>query len=191
LSIQKENSGSFNDAALRGRPVETGLQGDENVQAIRKTSLACSLGLGRADLTTLVAEIEASEVRPSKIISRVGRRYFHHLDGYLWLTPEDDPILLAASLFQEAIATAKTIARIAESAATKTIPIRWFDFGLFEMGEKASGGIAGFLQPMSAVELRAPPPKLSVEQVFFCLGPSQQMLSPWCFDGLKARKSQA
>jgi len=46
LSIQKKISSSFYDAALHGRRVETGLQGDERVQTPTNARVARSLGLG-------------------------------------------------------------------------------------------------------------------------------------------------
>jgi hypothetical protein len=72
-------------------------------------------------------------------------------------------------MFVDAIETAVRIALIAESALRRRIPIRWFDFSGFEKSKKASGGIGGFLEPISAIESRRPPLDISDLALFFAL----------------------
>jgi hypothetical protein len=56
------------------------------------------------------------------------------------------------------IDTAERIRRIAVQAMHHGVPVRWFDFGEFAKTRHASGGDAGFLIPLNAVELASPPP---------------------------------
>jgi hypothetical protein len=81
----------------------------------------------------------------------------------------------------DAITTVKTIALIAENAVRWRIPIRWFDFGQFKQKRRAEGGIKGFLEPMSAVELYRPPTLTSNVALFFSLRLSQQNVESLVF----------
>lgn len=56
------------------------------------------------------------------------------------------------------IDTAERIRRIAVQAMHHGVPVRWFDFGEFAKTLQASGGDAGLLIPLNAVELTSPPP---------------------------------
>jgi hypothetical protein len=140
----------------------------------RSERVAESLGTDLEGLDALRRAVEESERSPGGALRSV-RWLLRPLPyPFWWLGPGLRDGIRAASLFAEAIETAEIIAVIAESALRWNIPIRWFDFGLFEAGRSASGGIAGFLQPLSAVELRRPPRRVSDEMLFYCLRLSQQ-----------------
>jgi hypothetical protein len=93
----------------------------------------------------------------------------------------------AISMMLDAITTVKTIALIAENAVRWRIPIRWFDFGQFELTVQASGGIENFLEPISAVELHQPPTKVSDLALLISLKLSQQNVESLVFYRLETK----
>lgn len=145
----------------------------------RAAKLARSLGIDRAQLDglrRLLEEVDPPAHDVFEVISPFGAPYHP-----IWWTGDEALWLRTATLFQGAIDTAKTIAAIAEGAVRWTIPIRWFDFGLFEQDQTARGGIEGFLEPVCAVELRRPPSAVSDEVLFYCLSLSRQNVESLVF----------
>ena len=64
---------------------------------------------------------------------------------------------LALEMIAQALRCADNILNIASTAERLRIPILWFDYGLFEEGKAAVGGIKGFLEPVNAVEVAYTP----------------------------------
>lgn len=104
----------------------------------------------------------------------------------------DEPISHLRRLPLEAVAVrtqlsialdvAKLIVSIAQAPLLFKIPIRWFDFGLFENGRKPAGGRRSLLVPLCAVELRMPPIKpVSPLLLFFSLMLSRQNVESLAF----------
>lgn len=63
-----------------------------------------------------------------------------------------------ATFWLDLIDTAERIRKIAVQAIHHGVPVRWFDFGEFDRTGRATGGVAGTLIPLNAVELGNPPP---------------------------------
>jgi hypothetical protein len=106
-------------------------------------------------------------------------------------TPFSTNSMLAAKLFYTAIETAKSIHAIVESAVRWTIPIRWFDFGLFENNGMAKGGDVGFLEPICAVELEKPPTAVPGIMRSLCLSLSIQNVESLVFMRMENNKEPA
>lgn len=151
----------------------------------RRERLARSLGVGDDKLRALDISIEESDRKPSAILRRIESRAFWWFDPFWWGRVDAGHRISAMSLFLEAVETLKTIATIAESAVRWRIPIRWFDFGQFEQSGTSSGGIKDFLEPVSAVELRRPPPRVSDVALFLCLRLSKQNVESLVFHRLE------
>jgi hypothetical protein len=165
---------SFSDLGVREEPAET-----------ERDRLAWSLGVNSDALQALEISIEETNRPPSATLRHMERQSRRWFEPFWWFAPEIDQRALANSLFLEALETATTIATIAESALRWQIPIRWFDFGQFEQRNNATGGIKGFLEPVSTVELRMPPPSVSDEALFLCLRLSQQNVESLVFHRLE------
>lgn len=177
---------SFSEVIRRGQPrkvegAETEPQGRAHID-----QLARSLGVTHDELRALDSAIENRDRQPSTILHGIGSRSLPRFQLSWWLELESRRWLLAISLFSQTIETAKTIAAIAECAVRWRIPVRWFDFGQFEETRTPSGGIDGFLVPVSAVELRSPPPPVSDEVLFLCLRLSQQNVESLVFHRLES-----
>ena len=107
-------------------------------QASTRESVWISLGLEAAISTKLKDEIESAELTPSDLFALIGRRAYPWVVGP-WFGDRDKTWAIAELLFIDVIETVTTIARIAESAVIYEIPIRWFDFGLFEKSRAGIG----------------------------------------------------
>jgi hypothetical protein len=154
---------------------------DENISEVRNISLVQSLGLKGEELQNLSAAFEESDHAPFEVLRNLEKtlEWLHH--PYLWRARDMRHGVLAMSLFLEAIETAKIITAIAESAVRRNIPIRWFDFGLFETSKVAKGGIRGFLEPLSSVELRRPPKRVSDSGLLLLFALSKQNVESLVF----------
>ena len=137
----------------------------------RRKRLARSLGMNTDELHSLESSLKESNYSPARIFQDLEKG------------------LLCSFLSLQAFETAKIIALIAEQAVHWQIPIRWFDFDLFEKTEKAYGGIKNFLEPVNSVELRQPPPELRQlspevfnKQIFFCLMLTKQNVESLVFN---------
>ena len=138
----------------------------------RNPDLAQSLGLTEGQIASLAAILDDRE--PGWCEGA-----FNIFTGWpLW---RDGVVSRAMILARDAIETAKSIYAIAESAAVYKIPIRWFDFGPFEVSKSASGGIRGLLEPVSSVELRRPPSRVSDIVLFLSLYLSRQNVESLVF----------
>ena len=84
-------------------------------------------------------------------------------------------------LYCAAMETARTIRRIAEASIRWNIPVRWFDFDLFERQRLAIGGIRGLLEPVSAVEIRRPPRQVAPSDLLLCLYLSRENVESLVF----------
>ncbi len=157
---------------------------DDDSQQKRESRLATSFGISSSDLNSLRIEIEETDrFLEHTIFSSVPRgRWWHHDLRHFY-----DPVAHATKmrLFNQALDTAKTIRAIAESALRWTIPIRWFDFGLFEDDGAPRGGLRGFLEPVCAVELKHPPPTVSNLSLFFSLRLSRQNVESLVFQRIE------
>lgn len=131
---------------------ESWTTGTRESEPVRIERLTRSLGITHDELKALDISIEETNRPPSGILRRFEWQMRRWSEPFLWFAPEISRRLLAISLFVEALETATTITAIAESALRWRIPIRWFDFGLFEQRGAPSGGEAGFLEPVSAVD---------------------------------------
>jgi len=146
-------------------------------ESIREKSLAASLGLSTDDLTSRRAEMEESDPLDKSIefaMMSLNSRFFYHLKD----RPYETKVLNEYNL---AIDTAASIRRILESALKHTIPIRWFDFGAFELGAEPSGGINGVLEPLNAVEVDPPIEIVSNVAKFYSLRLSRQNVESLVF----------
>jgi len=148
----------------------------------RADHLAQSLGIDQPELEVLQRLLEEVD-RPACGTFDIGLPFERPYHPLWWIGDEGLWMRRAAVLFQGAVDTAKTIAAITEAAVSWTIPIRWFDFGLFEQDKchRAKGGIKGFLEPLCAVELRQPPLVVSDEILFFSLRLSRQNVESLVF----------
>ncbi|HBP6016939.1 TPA: MBL fold metallo-hydrolase [Pseudomonas aeruginosa] len=63
-----------------------------------------------------------------------------------------------ASYWLELIDAAQAIRAIAVQALAFGVKVRWFDYSAFAKSRRASGGDAGFLEPLNAIEMPPPPP---------------------------------
>jgi hypothetical protein len=176
---------AFSELGVGEGPQEFEHPDTEETERVRIDRLARSLRVNSDELQALEISIEETNRPPSATLRRIKRQSLRWFDPFWWFAPEIDQTALAISLFLEALETAKTIAAIAESAVRWRIPIRWFDFGQFEQRKNATGGIKGFLEPVSAVELRGPPPRVSDETLFLCLRLSQQNVESLVFHRLE------
>ncbi len=95
-----------------------------------------------------------------------------------------------AFVWIDLIDTAERILKIALQAIRHDVPIRWFDFGEFDETRQASGGDAGLLVPLNAVELSTPPAPIQGmtyllqlsqpnEECLVFLSPSQELQVFW------------
>jgi hypothetical protein len=146
----------------------------------RDWRVANSLGVTVEQIQTLDNLSEESSKPPSIPIRRLERSLARRFES--WPYPFfDGEHMRRVALFFGAIETASTITTIAESAVRWRIPIRWFDFGQFEQQKHARGGIAGFLEPVCAVELDRPPPGVSDLVLFLCLSLTKQNVESLVF----------
>lgn len=76
-------------------------------------------------------------------------------------------------LVDGAIDTHYHISQIVGACLANHVPIRWFDFGLFERNRVARGGDAGFLTPVNAVEVIPLPARISAVDFFLALSLSK------------------
>jgi len=146
----------------------------------REELLANSLGLTTDQLYSRLSEIEETsplnERLPYPLFPMNSSLTFHPrwFDGTVSHK--------VSTAYNEAIDTAVSIRRIVTSAMKHTIPIRWFDFGLFEDNDNASGGIEDVLVPVNAVELKGPPPEpVSNIALFYSLTLSRQNVESLIF----------
>ena len=121
-------------------------------------------------------------------LEQLRNRFGSQLDDPTWTVvnfPRNNTtgVWLAARVFGKAVKIAMSIRSILMSAITYGIPIRWFDFGLFQCHDRTSGGIPGFLVPVNAVEHRLPPPSRSISPLtlWACLNLSPQNVESLVF----------
>ncbi|MBC7104127.1 MAG: hypothetical protein H5U22_26515 [Rhizobium sp.] len=145
----------------------------------REDRLATSLGVSADQLSELRAEIEETDSYHDDVF-RVAEVSFRSLLRS-WLFDEPYERIEVSVRALQALDVAKSISSIARAALRWSIPIRWFDFGLFESTEKPSGGIAGFLKPICSVELSRPPVNPSSDVVFLALALSRQNVESLVF----------
>lgn len=149
-------------------------------QAEGDEAVARSLGMSVQRLNGYRADLEESDGD----IGAELLRQISYRDRYLF--EWDYPFFrsrswLAGVLFNRAIDTAKSIQAIASSAANLSIPIRWFDFGIFETGNSATGGNSGLLEPVNSVELIRPPSAVDAASLLFCLNLTRQNVESLVF----------
>jgi hypothetical protein len=140
-----------------------------------------ALGVTDEGFRAIETSLEETDYPPSEVIEQVYTRSRNGLNDYWWYSKRSEISTISQSLFTQAIETAHTIALIAESAIRNDILIRWFDFGQFERNGAALGGVIGFLEPLSSVELLRPPQNVSDEVLFFSLHLSQQNVESLVF----------
>lgn len=155
--------------------------------------LAESFGLSLDDLSILRADLDETDdaINPfEKAASQVG-------SGFPWAfssMTSDLPEMTWAKFnlvekeglaaFSEVAETADAIRKIAVSALTRKIRIRWFDFGEYEKTNKPSGGNAGLLEPFCSVEVVPDPSKfrrMSAFRLFSNLRLSKQNVESLVF----------
>lgn len=151
----------------------------------RLTRLATSLGLGPKGAANLRMELEETDTTPDELLRIAARKL--QFDPY-WLFGESYPRLEMTALMLHALDTAKSISAIAHAALRFDIPIRWFDFGLFELHKKPAGGIRGLLEPVCAVELLRPPPRVPDDALFLALALSRQNVESLVFSRMETDK---
>ncbi len=146
-------------------------------EILREKQLAKSLGMTMGDLLERRAEMEESDPISTSsaypILSMNSRYFYFRKDR-----PYEAKVLNEYNL---AIDTAVSIRRILDSALKHTIPIRWFDFGLFENGSDPSGGIPEVLEPVNSVEVQAPLERVSNVAKYFSLRLSRQNVESLVF----------
>ena len=137
--------------------------------------LAVSFGLSLDDLSILRADLQETDdaVDPfEKASSRVG-------SGLPWAFPlwaRDQPEMRwskfnlvekeGQAAFAEVAETADAIRKIAVSALSRKIRVRWFDFGEYEKSGIPSGGNVGLLEPFCSVEVVPDPSKFAKMSAF-------------------------
>lgn len=132
---------------------------------------------GRFDQDPL-ASLGLSEDEVDKVVTE--RETYAYLEPlFLAVRPATSATVL--SLLAVAIEAAESIRRIALSALTHKIPIRWFDFGQFEDGRTPSGGEPGLLEPINSVELLRPPVSDRPDVLFASLFLSSQNVESLVF----------
>jgi hypothetical protein len=89
--------------------------------------------------------------------------------------------LQALSLAWSAVDTYGRLNRIVIACQRHNIPVRWFDFGLFEQTDTPSGGDVGLLTPVNAVEVAPQPVVLSPLQLFVALTLTRQNVESLVF----------
>jgi hypothetical protein len=141
-----------------------------------QTRLANALGLSVESLESIRASIkdEGSE--------DYYYRYLRHC--YLekmFMYRFDAAANLTIYLSYMAMNSVASIAAIVKNAILWSIPIRWFDFGLFETGHDPSGGLQDLLEPVNAVQLRRPPPTVSDQVLFLSLHLTRQNVESLVF----------
>lgn len=91
---------------------------------------------------------------------------------------------LAVAFWNEIIDTAESILLIAITAFERDIPIRWFDFDVYENRKVAIGGWEGVFEPVNAVELE--PYSEDVGRLFFRLALSRVNIASLVFYGVES-----
>ena len=177
----------FRPIRVNGASQNRSRKSEEEVERVDDSLSRLGRALGTTPdlLIALEIEMEESGLPPSEILRRIVRRSFRRLPPFWPTSVGGVAARLAISLFFEAMDTAELIVAIAESAVRWTIPIRWFDFGLFEEKGRASGGNPGFLEPVTAVELREPPRNVSNLAMFFSLRLSRQNVESLVFQRIE------
>ena len=148
-----------------------------NENDIALNRLASSLGVDTDRIYELIIQEEHN-------LSH--RRCFTNLPYYflknLYYPVARTHSIAASFLFNQVIETAETIRNITSAAIRHTIPIRWFDFGLFESGELAGGGIPGLISPINSIEVhRIPGTTVSALIMFLSLRLSIQNIESLVF----------
>jgi hypothetical protein len=170
------------DAAEDSAP-ELGGASDED----RDRRLSRALGLTIEQLVDLDISMEEGGRTPTDVLDEVALSV-PTWGNSVWIASRPERMYTQAiSMMLDAITTVKTIALIAENAVRWRIPIRWFDFGQFELTVQASGGIENFLEPISAVELHQPPTKVSDLALLISLKLSQQNVESLVFYRLETK----
>lgn len=135
----------------------TPLEGD-----FKKQDYANSFGLSLEEFVHLkfLVEEEDADVDPFDIATETLSPLAYSISDGKKITvwPNIDIGVEARSSYLDALDTAKAIRKIALSALQRDIRVRWFDFGLYSLNEKPSGGEPGLLEPLCSVEV-IPKPK--------------------------------
>jgi hypothetical protein len=89
------------------------------------------------------------------------------------LPPAGEHSTLGLQLADGALDTHPRVAKAVAACVAFGLPVRWFDFGQFESSRTASGGDAGFLTPVNAVEVVARLRSVSPKALFYALALSR------------------
>jgi metallo-beta-lactamase superfamily protein len=156
--------------AYRSAAIETEERPNEQVDDVDERT-ARSLGID-VELAEFVRHaFKASDLTAAKV--------FDELISHLRRLPLE--AVAVRTQLSIALDVAKLIVSIAQAALRFKIPIRWFDFGLYEGGRKPAGGRRSLLVPLCAVELRMPPKPVSPLLLFFSLTLSRQNVESLAF----------
>lgn len=139
--------------------------------------IANSLGMSISNMKGLIGDLEETDSDSAEEILKIAQSrilYFYPCFS------DESNFMLACVLLSRAIDTAKIIRDIALSSIRHSIPIRWFDFGLFESEKTVSGGNS-FLEPVNSKELKRPPSGVDAVSLLFCLNLSRQNVESLVF----------
>lgn len=142
----------------------------------RMARAAASWGFNPGQWREIAANLDSSSLHVASMAERL-------VGNDIWRWPETDwaPDPLARTLATNAIDTAEAIRAIATAAVSFDIPVRWFDFELFEDGDPPSGGRRGFLVPLNAVEVSASPRQDDALMLFLKLTLTEQNVASLVF----------
>ncbi|MCC0035334.1 MAG: hypothetical protein H6887_08755 [Hoeflea sp.] len=168
-----------------------------DLEGIRRTTRAAnSWGFSEDDWEIIRSDLETSELHAEPLTERAkvfeqfqaGMVVFESRSGegntyrrYRGFEDSSEDNQLARSLFRSSLDTAEAIREISSAAAMFDIPVRWFDFPEFEKGALPSGGLAGFLKPLNAVELTQVRRETDAKFMFFKLTLTEQNVASLVF----------
>ena len=149
----------------------------------RMARAATSWGFTPQRWTELAGNLDSSSLHVASLSER--------LNGHnviWWASPPLVSFPLARTLAANAIDTAEAIRAIASAAVSFDIPVRWFDFELFEDGQSPAGGYPGFLIPLNAVEVQAAPRQDEALVLFLKLALTEQNVASLVFQRVETNE---
>lgn len=142
----------------------------------RAARAAASWGFSPEDWRVIAGNLDSSSLHVAPLSER-----FSLQNAFWWLSSKLGADPLARTLAANAIDTAEAIRAIATAAVSFDIPVRWFDFELFEDGRPPAGGRPGFLIPLNAVEVAAAPRQDEALVLFLKLTLTEQNVASLVF----------
>jgi len=152
-------SSAFEECAIPANIPET----EESISS-KWDRLALSFGILSNQLDLLITQDEVNYG-----FDKVSSLYPGKHCSYCFLLSHLPARMKVDYLYLRAIDTLNSIRNIASAALRFIIPIRWFDFGLFEQTTVPRGGIKQLLLPLNSVEIGGPPRVINDLALFLSL----------------------